>query len=128
MAAKHGRYRSGSLLLHASEYVCLFRTHSKSYFLPLSLADQSQRSPSLAPLYLCRTLDVATSELDKELFPGTGDMNVPYEGGFWQYLALTGCLSWHTEILGFSWSRNSLVGPSKLSPSTAPPEQRKYST
>jgi len=32
--------------------VCLSRTHSKSYFLSLSVADQSQRSPSIAPLYL----------------------------------------------------------------------------
>jgi len=35
------------------------RTHSKSYLFSLSFVDQSQRSPSLAPLYLCRALIVA---------------------------------------------------------------------
>ena len=59
MAAIHGRYRSGSHFFYASEYACLSRTHSKSYFLCLSLADWSQRSPSLAPLYLYRALRVS---------------------------------------------------------------------
>jgi len=31
-------------------------THCKSYFLSLSFVDQSQLSPSLAPLYLCGAL------------------------------------------------------------------------
>ena len=50
--AIHGRYRSGSHFFYGSGYVCLSRSHSKSYFRSLSFVDQSQRSPSLAPLYL----------------------------------------------------------------------------
>ena len=54
MVAIHGRYRSGSHFLYASEYVCLSRAHSKWFFLSLSLDDQSQCSPSLAPPYPTR--------------------------------------------------------------------------
>jgi len=55
MAAIHGRYWKGS---HFSMQpsMSLSRTHSKLYFLSRSLADQSQRSPTLASLYLYRAL------------------------------------------------------------------------
>jgi len=59
-----GRYRNGNHFLYASDYVCLSRTHSKPYVLSLSFVDQSLRSPSLAPLYLYRTLSHASEAAD----------------------------------------------------------------
>jgi len=42
------------------------RSHSMSPFLSLSFVDQSQRSPSLAPFYLCRALVQGTLLVEYE--------------------------------------------------------------
>ena len=41
MVAIHGRYRSGSHFFYASDYVCLYGTHGKSYFLFLPSTNHS---------------------------------------------------------------------------------------